>query len=94
MSLPNVYFCIDDYTNSAGQAGTPGAGSSGQPLTDEFTAPSAAAAIQVAHLFASVYQRPLRIVNKFAGPTNGPWTLVQGAPANVALTVVPSGVSF
>lgn len=93
----NVYFCEDDTGATANTLATSAltAGGSGAQLSPEFTAPSAAAAIQVAHLFASVFQRPVRLVNKYS-PASGtpPWTLVQGAAANVALTVVPSGVSF
>ncbi len=91
MALPNVYYLIDDPGAAAGPAGTPGAGGSGKPISPEFTAPSAAAAIQVAHIIASALQRPVRIVNMFGSP---PYTLVQGAAANGALTVVPSGVSY
>ena len=92
-----VYFVEDDSGFTAGgtgqQAGT-GAGSGAQ-LSPEFTAPTVAAAIQVAHLFASVLQRPVRIVTKYApGAGLPPWTLVQGAAANQALTVVPSGVGY
>jgi hypothetical protein len=92
-----VYFVEDDPGFTAGgvgqQAGT-GAGT-GMQLSPEFTAPSAAAAIQVAHIIASALQRPVRIVTKYApGAGNPPWTLVQGAAANVALTLVPSGVGY
>jgi hypothetical protein len=94
----NVYYVIDDYGNTApsgpgAQSNTAGSGGTGAPLTPEFTAPSATAAITMAHLIASVLQRsPVRIVQKLGG--SPPWTLVQGAPANVALTSVPSGISY
>lgn len=97
MAVPNVYYCTDDTGFSAGtasQQANPGSGS-GFPLTPEFTAPSAAAAVTVAHIFASVMQRPLRLVTKYNAPVGQPpWTLVFGATANVALTSVPSGVGF
>jgi hypothetical protein len=93
----NVYFCEDDAAATANTAASAvlTAGGSGAQIGPEFTAPSAAAAIQIAHLLASVLQRPLRLINKY-NPASGtpPWTLVQGAPANVALTVVPSGVGY
>jgi hypothetical protein len=94
----NVYYVIDDYGNTApsgpgAQSGTAGSGGTGAALTPEFTAPSGAAAIQVAHIVATALQRsPVRIVQKLGG--SPPWTLVQGAPANIAITSVPSGVSF
>lgn len=92
-----VYVCLDDYGATANTAasGALTAGGSGQQLVAEFTASSAANAIQVAHILASALQRPLRLANKYS-PAAGtpPWTLVQGAPANVALTVVPSGTGY
>ncbi len=92
----NVYFCEDDTAATANTAaGGLTAGGSGAQISPEFTAPSAAAAITVAHIFASVFQRPVRVVQKYApGAGLPPWTLVQGATANVALTSVPSGVGF
>jgi hypothetical protein len=94
MAAPtNVYYLIDDYANSAGvNASLPGAGGSGKPISPEFTAPSAAAAITVAHIIASALQRPVRVVLMSGG--SPPYTLVQAALANVALTSVPSGVSY
>jgi len=92
----NVWFVEDDAAATANTAaGGLTAGGSGAQISPEFTAPSAAAAVTVAHIFASLFQRPVRLVNKYA-PTAGtpPWTLVQGATANVALTSVPSGVGF
>ena len=92
MAAPNVYYCIDDSGLTSGSpAANTGAGS-GQPLTGEWTAPSGTAAVTMAHIFASVMQRPVRVVQKYGGTP--PWTLVVGAPANVALTSVPSGAGF
>ena len=93
----NVYFVEDDTAATANTLATPAltAGGSGAQISPEFTAPSAAAALTIAHLLASVLQRPVRLINKYS-PASGtpPWTLVQGAAANVALTSVPSGVGF
>ena len=89
----NVYYVIDDYGNTTGTGSPEGSGGTGAPLCPEFTAPNGAAAIQVAHLILSALQRgPGRVVQKLGGAP--PWTLVQGAPANVALTSVPSGVGY
>ena len=90
MALPNVYFLIDDYANTTSSGGGTGS-ASGAQISPEFVAPSLTAAVQVAHLFASVFQRPVRLVSKFGQP---PWTLVTGVPAALALTQVPSGVSY
>jgi hypothetical protein len=86
-TVNNQYYVIDDYAFNSGGGG----GGSGQPLGPTYIAPSAAAAITVAHLLASILQRPVRLVALGGTP---PWTLVQGAAANVALTAVPSGISF
>jgi hypothetical protein len=94
----NVYFLEDDPGLSTGVAGQnqalSGSGTGAQ-LSPEFTAPSAAAALTVAHIFATCFQRPVRLVTKYA-PASGtpPWTLVLGAVANVAITSVPSGVGY
>jgi hypothetical protein len=88
----NVYYLTDDTGVSAGPAGGQTGGGSGQPLSGEFTAPSIAAAVQVGYLFASVFQRPVRLVQKYGGSL--PWTLITGAPANIALTNTPSGVGY
>ena len=94
----NVYYVIDDYGNTAGGGGgtvggPEGSGGTGEAISPEFTAPSGAAAIQVAHIILSAMQRgPGRVVQKLGG--SPPWTLVQCAPANVALTSVPSGVGY
>lgn len=93
----NVYFIEDDTAATANTLAATAltAGGSGAQLSPEFVAPSASAAITVAHIFASLFQRPVRIITKYApGAGTPPWTLVQGAAANVALTSVPSGVSF
>lgn len=93
----NVYIILDDTGPTAGTNTSAAltAGASGVQIFPEFVAPSVGAAIQVAHIIASVRQAPVRIANKYA-PAAGtpPWTLVQGASAAVALTNVPSGVGF
>ena len=89
----NVYRILDTYNNATGPtASGQGGGASGQPLTDDFTAPSGQAAITVAHIIASVLQRPVQVGN--LSTQQQPWTQVQGATPNVAITAVPSGVSF
>jgi hypothetical protein len=92
----SVYFCEDDTAPTANaSAGGLTAAASGAQISPEFTAPSATAAITVAHIFATVFQRPVRLVQKYSpGAGTPPWTLVQGATANVAITSVPSGVGF
>lgn len=88
----NIYFCIDDYGAGLNPiTGTQGGGSSAQPVTPEFTAPTAAAALQVAYLISSALQRPVRLVPKFSAP---PYTLVVGIGPNNALTSVPSGIGY
>lgn len=89
----NVYYLQDDTGNTTTSGGGTG-GASGQQLSPEFTAPTVAAAMQVAYLFASVFQRPVRLAIKYGGIGAMPWTLVTGASANVALTSVPSGVGY
>jgi hypothetical protein len=88
----NVFYLIDDTGTSAGPAGGNTGGASGMQISPEFTAPTTAAATQVAFLFASTFQRPVRLVQKWGGTP--PWTLIVGQVANVALTVVPSGTGY
>jgi hypothetical protein len=92
MSLPNVYIIADSVGFPAGPAGGQAGGGSFQQQWMEFTAPSLAAAAQVAYLVSSALQRPVSLVTKFAAtPT---YTTVVGAPAATALTSVPSGISY
>lgn len=90
----NVYYCIDDYAAGTNPTTpfTPGSGGSGQPVTPEFVAPTAAIALTMAYLFASLLQRPLRLVPKYSGTP--PYTLVLGAVPGIGLTLVPSGVTY
>ena len=88
----NVYFLEDDSGTSAGPVGGGTGAASGAQLSPEFVAPSATAALQVAYIFASAFQRPVRLVPKYGGTP--PWTLVVGLGANTALTSVPSGISY
>ena len=90
-SLATVYRVIDDTGVSAGPAGGLTGGASGNPLGPDFTAPTLAAAAQVAYLLSSVYQRPVRLQPVGSSP---PWTLIVGIGANNALTVVPSGIGY
>jgi len=83
----NVFFVIDDYAISAGT----GMGS-GLPVSCDFVAPSVAAATQTAYLFATIMQSSVRLVNKFNQGSTFASTQVLPGPANVALTVSPSGV--
>lgn len=93
MATPNAYYLQDDYANTAASGGGTG-GASGAQLSPEFTAPTIAAAVQVAYLFATVFQRPVRLVQKYGGISAMPWTLVTGGAANIALTSVPSGIAY
>lgn len=90
-SLATSYQCIDDTGTSAGPAGGQAGGSSGYPISPVFTAPSLAAATQVAFIISSALQRPVRLV-VFGGTP--PWTLVVGVSATVAITSCPSGVGY
>ncbi len=93
MSAPtNIYRVIDASSNVAGQPSTPGGGTSGAPLCADYTAPSPAAAITIAHIICSALQRPGQVVQVIGG--SPPWTQIQGAAANVALTAVPSGTGY
>jgi hypothetical protein len=87
----NVYYLQDDTSDASTSGGGTG-GASGAQLSPDFTAPTLAAATQVAYLFASAFQRPVRLVTKYGSAP--PWTLVIGALANIALTSVPSGVGY
>lgn len=90
-SLANVYRLIDDWGASAGPAGGQAGGTSGQPVSPDFTAPSIAAAVQVGYIISSALQRPVRLVALGGSP---PWTLITGASATVALTSCPSGIAY
>jgi len=88
----NVYYLIDDYGTTAGQTGAATGGTSGNPVTAEFTATSIANAVQMAHIISSGLQRPVRLVNKYGG--SPPWTLVTGVAATLAITSCPSGAGY
>jgi hypothetical protein len=88
----NVYQLYDDSGTTAGPtASGPTGGTSGY-LLQEFTAPSLTAATTVAYLYSSLFQRPVRLANKYVSAP--PWTLVVGAGPNTVLTVVPSGIGY
>jgi hypothetical protein len=90
-ALANQYYVQDDYGQAAGQVGTPGGGASGEQLSPIFTAASIANAMTAAYLFCTTLQRPGRLVAMGGAP---PWTLITPGPANIALTAVPSGLSY
>jgi|SRR5580693_785337 hypothetical protein len=89
----NVYYLIDDYGTSAGPAGGQSGGTSGNPVSPDFTAATIGGAMQVAFLWASTFQRPCRLVVKYGGIGQVP-TLIQGQAANTALTNAPSGIGY
>lgn len=82
------YYLIDDYGTSAGPPGGGTGMASGEQLSPEFTANNDTDAGTIAHIFATTFQRPVRLVKKGTAP---PYTLYVGQGANTALTVVPSG---
>jgi hypothetical protein len=90
----NVYYCIDDFAAGTNPATpfTPGSGGSGLPVTPEFVALTAANALTMAYLFATLLQRPLRLVPKYSGQP--PYTLVLAGLPGIGLTLVPSGISY
>ena len=79
---------------SAGPSGGTTGGASGAQLSPDFVAPTITNAVQVAYLFASIFQRPVRLVTKYGSGATPPWTLITGIGANSTLTTVPSGITF
>lgn len=88
----NVYFLADTPGTQAGPAGGQTGSASFNPISPDFTAPTIAAAAQVAYIFSSAFQRPVYLVTKFAAAAT--YTLVTGLGANTALTLVPSGIGY
>ena len=82
MSGPTTYYVIDPPVGSGGLA-------TGAPLCPRFTAPTLAAAQQVAYIISSALQRAVQLVGTGLVP---PWTLILPGPCNAALTSVPSGI--
>lgn len=90
--LANVYRCIDDTGSSAGPIATgPTGATSGAPVCPDYVAPNITAAYQFAYILSTLLQRPVRLVPLASPP---PYTLVTGIGPNIALTSVPSGISF
>jgi hypothetical protein len=91
MSVTQVYYLEDDTAN------TGGAGGSGEQLSPDFSVFAATsgaadtAAAQVAYIFATCFQRPVRLVSKTGA---APYTKVTGVAATVGLTSVPSGIGY
>jgi hypothetical protein len=87
----NVYRLIDDYGVGAGPPGGAAGSTSGQPVCADFVALTLANACQVAHIISSALQRPVRVVPLAGAP---PYTLITGVGCALALTQVPSGITF
>jgi hypothetical protein len=91
-TLANAYMLLDDTGTTAGPTGGTSGGGSGKILTpDPFIAPTLAAAAQVAYLYSSIFQRPVRLAPLGSAP---PYTLIVGVAATVALTSTPSGITY
>jgi hypothetical protein len=91
----NVFFLIDDYTSS--NLGS----TAGAQVSPDFTTPTAASAQWVAQQFATLFQRSVRLVPKYASgqqanPTFGPPFVPVYNPntTSLALSNAPSGVSY
>jgi hypothetical protein len=92
----NVFFLIDDYT-----ASNIGGGGSGQQISADFLAPTVAGAQWVAQQFATLFQRSVRLVPKYASgqqanPTLGPPFTPAYVPnqTSLALSNAPSGIGY
>jgi hypothetical protein len=92
----NVFFLIDDYT-----ASNIGGSTSGNQVSPDFSTPTAAGAQWVAQQFATLFQRSVRLVPKYASgqqanPTFGPPFVPAFVPntTSLALSNAPSGVSY
>lgn len=91
-SLANRYQLLDSYDVGSGPPGVQGGGGSGQPISPVFTAPSAAAAQLVAFIFATCFQRPVRLANLGGTP---PYTFTtSGQLPTVGITSCPSGIGY
>lgn len=92
-TLANTYRLIDDYTQglNPNTVNGPGGAGTGMPIGPDFVAPTIAAAITIAHIVSTAFQRPVRVV-PVGSP--GPYTLVVGLGPAVALTQVPSGITY
>jgi len=95
MAAPtNLFFIIDDYTNTSTTLG----GGSGAQLSPEFTTPSGASSLAnaqwVAQQFATLFQRSVRLVQKY-NIAAAPYTpsFVPNT-TSLALSNAPSGVSY
>jgi len=93
-TLANSYTLLDDSGLTAGPTGGSTGAGTGMPLLSAqgtFQAPTLAVAAQVAYLFSSIFQRPVRLCPLGSSP---PYTLIVGVAATTALTSVPSGVTY
>lgn len=91
--LANLYRCIDDSGSSNGPLGSTfvGGATSYAPVCPDVSAPNITAAYQFAYILSTLLQRPVRLVPLASPP---PYTLVVGIGPNIALTSVPSGITF
>ena len=87
----NIFYIQDEYSAATG-------GGSGLAMSPDFVATSVANATTVAAIFATLFQTPVRLVNKFNNAAGAfgvnagfATTLVSPGPANVANTSTPSG---
>ncbi len=85
----NVYYLIDDSANSAGGAT---GGTSGQPVSAEFTTTTLLDAQVIAQQFSQMFNRPVRLVQKSGAP---PWTpLYSPTTCRVLPSPTPQSVLF
>jgi hypothetical protein len=86
----NVYYLVDDSTNSTGGAG---GGASNQPLSPQFTATTATDAAVMAQHFATLFNRPVRLVTAYGGTP--PWTpLYTPSTCRVLPSAVPQSILY
>ena len=90
-TLANTYVIIDDFSNAA-SGGGPGGGMSGQPLMPPFIAQSVGDACRLGHIIATALQRPVRVGALGQFPVS--YTLMTGVSPTLAITSVPSGISY
>lgn len=85
----NVYYLIDDYGPTAGGVG---AGGSGNQVSPEFTASTLTDAQCQAQNFSTMFNRPVRLVQKSGAP---PWTpLYTPSTCRVLPSAIPQTISF
>jgi hypothetical protein len=91
MAAPTtVFFLVDDWNT-----GDTGAGTSGQPVCPDFVAPTLASAQWVAQQFSTLFQRSVRLVQKYGGIGAAPYTPAYTPnTTSLALSNAPSGITF